>query len=270
MGKNSFAMSFFQGILLGIVQGLTEFLPVSSSGHLVIFQSFMNLKENTLAFDALLHLGTLVAVVIYFRTELMLVVGSIFRWLIRREKDKYSTLAVYLAAATVPAAAAGVAFESLIGEAFESLAVVGAMLLVTGAILWLAESRASGVKTLESMNLKDSLWVGLAQMAAILPGLSRSGATIAAGMWQGFERREAAKFSFLLSVPIILGAAAVSLRDGLSVYSISIVAAAMAAAAISGFVAIAALMKLIQEQRLRLFSVYCFIMGSLALALAVR
>ncbi len=268
MGKNSFAMSLLQGILLGIVQGLTEFLPVSSSGHLVILQSLMNIKESSLAFDALLHLGTLIAVVIYFRAELLLLVRSVWRWAVHRESDRYSRLAFYLVVATLPAAAAGVAFEDWIDEAFQSLTVVGVMLIVTGAILWLSEISEADGKTLEAINIKDSLWVGLAQMAAILPGLSRSGATISAALWQGFDRQEAARFSFLLSVPIIFGAAAVSLKDGLTTAGLANIAVSMAAAAVSGFLAIALLMRLIQEQRLRYFSFYCFIIGSLALALA--
>lgn len=269
IGKNCSIVSIYQAIFLGLVQGLTEFLPVSSSGHLVIVQNLMNFKQDPLAFDALLHLGTLAAVLVYFRAELALLAASILKWLFKRERDKYTALAGYLAAATVPAAVAGVVFEKLFSDAFQSVMVVGSMLFVTGAILWLADGRPRGAKTLENISLADSLKVGLAQAAAVMPGLSRSGATISAGIWLGFERREAARFSFLLSVPIILGAALFSLKDGISAVGAPAAAAAMAAAAGSGFLAIAGLMRIIQEQRLRLFSVYCFIMGSVAFALAV-
>lgn len=262
-------MSILQGIFLGLIQGLTEFLPVSSSGHLVIVQHLIDFKQDPVAFDALLHLGTLVAVVVYFRGELALLAGSVWKRLIKRESDRYATLAGYLVVATVPAAVAGVVFEKMFSDAFQSVGVVGLMLLVTGTILWLAEGRARGAKTLETLSFSDSLWVGLAQAAAVMPGLSRSGATICAGIWRGFERREAARFSFLLSIPIILGAALFALRHGLGAVGAPAAAAAMATAAGSGFLAIGWLLKLIQEQRLRLFSVYCFIVGSIALALAV-
>lgn len=270
MGKNTPSMSIYEGILLGLVQGLTEFLPVSSSGHLVIVQRLIHFDQDALAVDALLHFATLVAVVLYFRRELMLITASLWAWASRRQRDRYTTLAMYIVTATIPAAVVGVIFEKLFSDAFESVTVVGLMLILTGVVLWLAEGVGDGVKTLESMNLRDSLWVGCAQMAAIMPGLSRSGTTISAGLWRGYERREAAKFSFLLSIPIILGATLVALKDGLPAGDISVVAAAMVTAGVSGFFAIGLLMKIIHEHRLRLFSVYCFIMGSLALVLALN
>lgn len=262
-------MSILQGMFLGLIQGLTEFLPVSSSGHLVIIQQLIHFEQDPIAFDALLHLGTLVAVVAYFRGEVALLTASVWKWLIRRESDRYTTLSGYLLAATAPAAVAGVAFEALFSDTFQSFGVAGTMLIVTGAILWLAEGRPQGAKTLETLSLRDSLWVGLAQAASIMPGLSRSGATISAGIWRGFERREAARFSFLLSIPIIVGAAVFALRRGLGDVGAPAALAAMATAAASGFMAIGWLLKLVEGQRLRLFSVYCFIVGSIALALAV-
>ena len=262
-------MSLYQGILLGLVQGLTEFLPVSSTGHLVIVQRLIRFDGNPVAADALLHLGTLVAVVLYFRRELALVAGSVFKWATRRGRDRYTVLAFYLLVATIPGAAAGAAFEKFFSAAFESVTVVGLMLITTGVILWLAESVRPGEKTLESLSLSDSLLVGLAQTLAIMPGLSRSGATIAAGIWRGFDRREAAKFSFLLSVPIIAGAAGFELaktkESAISPYLL----VGTVVAGLSGWLAIGLLIKMVQEQRLRFFSVYCFIVGSLALALGL-
>lgn len=262
-------MDYLKAIVLGLVQGLTEFLPVSSSGHLVIAQKLMNFSEASLATDAILHLGTLGAVILYFRAELGVVLGSAWNWLRWRQRDENLRLVVFLAVGSVPAAAAGVAFDKLFEQAFASVMVVGLMLITTGVLLWLVDGRSDGARSLQSMRLSDSVWVGLAQMAAIMPGLSRSGATIAAGIWRGLERAEAAKFSFLLSVPIIMGASAFStLRDGFAIPDPQIVAVATLTAGVSGFAAITLLMKIIKAQRLRLFAVYCFIMGSLALALA--
>ena len=264
------AMSLAHSVLLGLVQGLTEFLPVSSSGHLVLVQRFIEFRGPALAIDSLLHFGTLMAVLVYFRSEIMLVLRSIGRWLRTRERDDHTTIAAYLVVASVPAAVAGIAFEDLFSHAFNSTAVVGVMLFVTGAILWIIEGWTETNRPLEKMSLSDSVWVGLAQMAAIMPGLSRSGSTIAAGMWRGVAREDAARFSFLLAVPIIAGATVYELL-GTSLAGVEPTAAAagVAAAAFSGFVAIALLMKVIREQKLRLFSVYCFIVGSVAIAVSL-
>ncbi len=263
-------MTLAQGILLGLIQGLTEFLPVSSSGHLVLVQRFMDFQGPALAVDSLLHFGTLLAVFAYFRTEIGLVVRSTVRWVTRRERDEYTTTALYLVIASVPAAVAGIAFEDFFSSAFSSTLVVGAMLLVTGVVLWVIEGRVEGVRPLEEMSLTDSVWVGLAQMAAIMPGLSRSGSTIAAGMWRGVAREDAARFSFLLAIPIISGATLYEvLGTNMEGVEFSTAAAGVAAAAFSGFLAISVLMKVIREQKLRLFSVYCFIVGSLAIAVSL-
>jgi len=263
-------MSLVQGILLGLIQGLTEFLPISSSGHLVLFQRFIDFQGPALAVDSLLHLGTLMAILVYFRTEIGLVARSVWRWVRRRERDEYTTTAFYLMVASIPAAVAGIAFEDFFSSAFSSTMVVGVMLFITGGVLWAIEGRAEGTMTIEKMSLGDSVWVGLAQMVAIMPGLSRSGSTIAAGMWRGVAREDAARFSFLLAVPIIAGASIYEVL-GTSMEGVETTAAAagVAAAAFSGFMAIALLMKVIREQKLRLFSVYCFIVGSVAIAVSL-
>lgn len=263
-------MGFFQGILLGVIQGLTEFLPVSSSGHLVIAQKLMRIDQNSLTVNALLHFGSLVAVVVYFRHDIVLLLKSIWTWLIWRRRDEKFRLVTYLAGASAPAALGGALFEKYFDQAFDSTLVVGLMLLATGTILWSVEYQKPGTRTLDTVNLSDSAWVGFAQLAAIMPGFSRSGATIAAGIWRGLERAEAARFSFLISIPIILGASGVSLFRGISTTNMPSVIAGMIAAGISGFLAIAVLMKVVQEQRLRLFAVYCFIMGSIAIILTLK
>lgn len=260
-------MSFFDGVLLGLVQGLTEFLPVSSSGHLVIMQSLLNFRGPALVFDTLLHLGTLSAVLVYFHRDLAIVGRSLWRLASRGERDTYTSVALYLVVATIPAAVAGVLFEDLFTEAFNSVLIVGFMLILTGMLLWAAEAWGAGTKELEKLTFRDSVFVGLAQAIAIMPGISRSGATIAAGMFRGVSREAAARFSFLLSIPIILGASGYALlKHGSDFPAAAVALGGVAAAALSGFVAISLLMKLIREQRLRLFSVYCFIVGGAAIA----
>ncbi len=249
---------------------MTEFLPVSSSGHLVLVQKFIDFQGPALAVDSLLHFGTLMAILVYFRAEIALVARSVWRWVRRRERDEYTTIAFYLMIASIPAAVAGIAFEDFFSSAFSSTMVVGVMLYVTGGVLWAIEGRAEGTRTLGKMSLSDSIWVGLAQMAAIMPGLSRSGSTIAAGMWLGVAREDAARFSFLLAIPIISGATIYELLGtSLEGVELTVAAAGVATAALSGFMAIALLMKVIREQKLRLFSVYCFIVGSVAIAVSL-
>ncbi len=263
-------MSLIQAIILGAVQGLTEFLPISSSGHLVMVQHVMSLSSEAIAVDTWLHVGALGAVVVYFRSELIAVLKSTLLWVRRRDQDENTAIARYLAIASVPAAVAGLLFENLFADAFESLALAGGMLIVTGLMLWFAESLATGERRLSSMSLRDSVWIGIAQMAAILPGISRSGATITAGMWRGVGRADSARFSFLLSIPIIIGATGLStIRSGLAGVSIPVLLAGILSAGASGLLAIALLMKVLESKRLRLFSVYCFIVGVIALSLAL-
>ncbi len=263
-------MSLVQGILLGMVQGLTEFLPVSSSGHLVLVQQMIEFDGPVLAIDSLLHVGTLFAVLVYFRTDISQLARSIWRFLSLGERDDYTSVARYIAVASIPAAVAGAVFEAFFSSAFNSTATVGVMLLITGLILWIAEGQQAGTRTLSGMTFSDSMWVGLAQMAAIMPGISRSGATIAAGMVRGVAREDAARFSFLLSVPIIAGGAAFEvLRTGFGQIDLTLAIAGMITAAFSGFLAISLLMKVVRQEKLRFFAVYCFIVGSVAITVSL-
>ena len=263
-------MSYFQGALLGIIQGLTEFLPVSSSGHLVLAQELIGFDEPALSYDAALHIGTLLAVLTYFRADVILLLRSGAKWLLRQGRDEYTAIIGYLAIGSIPASLVGILFERFFVRAFASITAVGIMLIVTGLILWLSKLAKPPSKTLQSMGGSDALWIGIAQAAAIMPGLSRSASTITAGIWSGMEREAAAKFSFLLSLPVIIGAAAFStFRSPPEIAIVPALVVGMITAAISGFGAIAALMKILQRRELRLFSLYCFIMGSLAVALDI-
>jgi len=264
-------VSLLEAVALGALQGLTEFLPVSSSGHLVLGAHFLGVEENSLAFDLALHLGSLIAVLVIYRRQLLKLVRAAFRGRIRLVKGRVryagadTRLLWLLVLATLPAAAAGALFENALEAAFSSPALVAAMLLVTGTILLL--SRRAPEKKSE-LDWRRSLLIGCSQAFAIVPGLSRSGLTITAGMVAGLPRLSAADFSFLLSVPVILGAAAVKLPELVgSSGSMSFfpVLAGTAAAALSGFAAIRILLKVVANRGFYRFGWYCWALGLVSL-----
>ena len=265
-------MNIFQGIIIGIVQGLTEFLPVSSSAHLIFIQKLLGV-ESSLAFDTFLHLGSLLAVLIYFRADIykmirawFLSVGDILQHRFKEGfySDPYKRLSWYVILATIPVGIAGVFFESQVDALFAgALYVPGFFLFVTGTILYLSQRMASGQIDMSRMGWFQSLFMGLGQACAIMPGLSRSGTTIAAGLVMGLDKEFAAKFSFILSIPAIFGAFIVQLKDigsSMSGDGAAIILG-FVAAFISGYFAIKWLIDLIQNKSLDFFSYYCWIVG---------
>jgi undecaprenyl-diphosphatase len=204
-------LSIFYAILLGLIQGLTEFLPVSSSGHLVAFQQIFNIQGASMAFDVVLHLGTLVAVFAFYWQDIMAMIRELFLWigeLIGINKSRYRwydnehrVMMVMLILATIPTAIIGFLFNDIFEKLFSSLRVVGFALLITGAILWLSNMMAKGRKEAKDIRATDAITIGLLQGLAITPGISRSGTTIFASMLRGFNVELATKFSFLLSIP---------------------------------------------------------------------
>ena len=265
-------MDIFQGIIIGIVQGLTEFLPVSSSAHLIFIQNILGV-ESSLAFDTFLHLGSLLAVLIYFRADIykmirawLLSIGDILQHRFREGfySDPYKRLAWYVILATIPVGIAGVFLESHVDALFAgALYVPGFFLFVTGTILYLSQRIASGQIDMSHMGWFQSLFMGLGQACAIMPGLSRSGTTIAAGLVVGLDKEFAAKFSFILSIPAIFGAFILQLKDiGLSLGTDgAAVILGFIAAFISGYLAIKWLLDLIRNRSLDIFSYYCWIVG---------
>ncbi len=207
-------MTVLQGILLGLLQGLTEFLPVSSSGHLALAEHFFGIESPGVTFEVFVHFGTAMAVVLFFRGRIASILVALARSVMRLQHDTAEVrLAIHLLLATVPAAAVGYFLAPRIEAAFGSPVLVSILLLVTGVILWFSGKLFPGTK--RRGNLVDALAIGVAQALAILPGISRSGSTLTAGLAVGLERRAAAEFAFLLSVPVIFGAAAASLGDAL-------------------------------------------------------
>lgn len=255
---------------LGLVQGLTEFFPVSSSGHLVLLQHFFGIREPQLAFDVIVHLGTAVAVIAFTWRELGEILASLVklpRWLIggklaQAQDERGLRLLGLLVLGSIPAGLAGIFLQDQFRALFGAPIVVSVLLLVTGLILLGADKAQQGDKQLAEVRAGDSFLVGLAQAGAILPGISRSGSTIAAGLKLGLSREAAAKFSFLLSLPAIGGAALLELGDlGQSAISRGSLAVGFVTSALAGYFAIRYLVALLQRGKLRGFAYYCFAVG---------
>ncbi|MDX1447557.1 MAG: undecaprenyl-diphosphate phosphatase [Acidimicrobiia bacterium] len=247
----------------GLIQGLTEFLPVSSSGHLVLVPAFLakagvDVGDPDLAVTAVLHIGTLLAVLAYYRRDALYVVRS--------PSDPRSRRLVFLVAIGTLPALVGLPLRSLLGDFEENATYVGAALIVTGLILAVG-ARRNGTRTLDEGSGRDALAVGLAQALALIPGISRSGSTITAGLLRGFDREEAARYSFLLAIPAIAGGGLISLFDVAAAdVDLAAVGVGAAVAAISGYAAIAFLIRLLVRRGLGPFVVYCVVVGAAAVA----
>lgn len=247
-------------MLWGLIQGLTEFLPISSSGHLVLVPAFLGVEPPDLATSAVLHLGTLVAVLAYYRRDLLILLHF------RRDPEARRVLTL-LIIGTVPATI-GIATTDQLSAFQESTTAVAVALLVTGVVLVGSGLIARRARTLEDASLPDALVVGVAQATALLPGISRSGMTITAGLGRGLSNVEAARFSFLLAIPAIAGGGLLETVELLGSGGIpSDVWLGVLTAAVSGYLAIAFLIKTLVRVGLRPFAVYCFAVGTLALIL---
>jgi undecaprenyl-diphosphatase len=263
-------LTVLDALILGVVQGFTEFLPVSSSAHLVLVPEFFGIPAPTVAFDVLLHLATLVAVVGYFIGDVSKMVTSVVapRRMSRQEIKYWRRMIIWLVIGSIPAALAGLILGDFFERLFSSTLAVGVFLLVTGALLWGADFALGRVNRqptgIEKIRGADALVVGCFQALAIAPGLSRSGATMSAGVFLGFDRPAAAHFSFLLSIPVILGAFLFKVKDiGQAAGSGEGLAYLMGAiaAGISGFIAIYFVMRYVRNHRFRLFAIYTLALG---------
>lgn len=259
-------MTTLQAFLLGIVQGLTEFLPVSSSAHLVVVQHLFGFKEPLVAFDVALHFGTLAALFVYFRRDLVQLVKNIF------VPGPATRLAFGIVIASIPTAFIGFTFKDWFETLFGSLQAVGFALLGTSALLWMTRKREAGRREIGHGKVLDFLLIGSMQGFAIIPGISRSGATLVTGLLRGFKREDAFRFSFLLSIPAVLGAGILELRDGPLVNEMSraTLAAGFLAAAITGFLALGFLERIVKKGKLHRFAGYTLTLGLLVLAVSRR
>ncbi|ACL69631.1 undecaprenyl-diphosphatase UppP [Halothermothrix orenii] len=256
-------MEIFKVIFLGIIQGLTEFLPISSSGHLVLFQELLGINTDQITLDVFLHFGTVIPVLIIFWDDV--------RDIIFFKKEK-RWLTILILVGIIPTGIIGILFEDFFANLFSSVKTVGFMLLVTGFLLYLSEKLSNYNKELKEMQYHNALIVGVAQGMAIIPGISRSGSTIVASLLQGFDRDAAARYSFLLSAPVIFGAGLVELKDALStgleqLTWLSIIIGTIFAA-LSGYFAIKYLLYILRKGKLTVFAYYCWIVGIMIIILA--
>lgn len=259
-------MNFIQAVVLGIVQGITEFAPISSSAHLVLVPNLMGWPKPNISFDVMLHLGTLTAVICFFRSEiseLFTVFFDGFKKKAARQKQEYK-LAWLIIIGTIPAVFMGLLFQDFFEGLFSNPLTVSLLLMVTGTFLWISEAASKKLKVLDDISLSDTLIIGLAQGCAIAPGISRSGATIAAGLFRGLNRDSAARFSFLLAIPIILGAVILKTGDFICLCgeqkSMPLLAGFLAAA-VSGYFCIKYLLDYLKKGRLMVFAYYCWFVG---------
>ncbi|MDX5335588.1 MAG: undecaprenyl-diphosphate phosphatase, partial [Marinobacter sp.] len=206
-------MDFFQALFLGLLQGLTEFLPISSSGHLILIPAFFEWTDQGVGFDLAVHVGTLLAVVLYFRKDVFAITRDGLLSLSKRQMIGQGNMAWFLVIGTIPAGLAGLALLDMIDNELRAVEVIFFTTLIFGLLLGWADWRPNKGRTLDSLTWKDALLVGCAQALALIPGTSRSGATITAGLLLGMSRQTASRFSFLLAIPITALASAVKLLE---------------------------------------------------------
>lgn len=266
-------MSFLQALVLGVIQGLAEFLPISSSAHLALTPWLFGWDPPGLAFDASLHLGTLIAVLWYFQEEWRRLVSSALDIVRTRQVTTESHWrVVYLIAATIPAGIAGLLLEDLAATVFRAPVITGIMLIVLGAVLWAVDRWAPHDRPLATMGWRDAVLFGVAQVAALVPGVSRSGATMTMGRALRFTREGAAVFSFLMSMPITLAAVLVKLPEAIAERDMvwPLIVGVVASGA-SGWLAISVLLKFVSRHSFGVFAVYRLLVGALVLwVLALR
>ena len=283
-------MEWFEAILLGLIQGLTEFLPVSSSGHLAIFQNIFRIDTGgSVLYDVLLHVGTLAVVLLVYWKDILKLIIEFFRMagdiLVNmgmlfssgRKQPKYRKIirtnyrkfVVLIIVSTIPTGIMGYLGSKLISDASSTLIVPGVCLLVTGILLLLSDRKEDCWKIPKDVSYGEGVLIGIAQGFATLPGLSRSGTTIAAATFCGLDRKFAVKYSFILSIPAIVGAAIMELSDAsgevVTGQLAGTYAAGMIAAAVVGYIAIRSMLKIVQNKKLKYFAYYCFAAGVLAI-----
>jgi undecaprenyl-diphosphatase len=249
----------YVAVILGIVQGLTEFLPVSSSGHLVVMQHYLSgFTGPPLPFDVLLHGGTLISLLIYFFKDIWAIIAAFFRGG-TEERRENRRLGWMIILGSVPAGIVGIAFMDFFEALFSNIKTVSFMFLVTAALLFVAERRSRAEVEEKRIGVVDALVIGLAQALAIIPGISRSGSTIALGLMLGLKRETAARFSFLLSIPAVVGAFVLNLKN-LDSINLPYVVGVLLAAGV-GLVAIKLTINAVVVKKLWIFSLYLIVLG---------
>lgn len=255
-------MPLWFAAVLGLVQGLTEFLPISSTAHLRIAPALLGMPDAGAAFTAVIQLGTLLAVIAYFATELVVMAAAV----VRDRRSQPAREAFYIIAGTVPIGILGVLLKKHITGPFRSLWVVAAALVVVGVVMAVVDRRSRGQRTVGDVTLRDALLIGVGQAFALVPGVSRSGATIITALLLGFARPDAARFSFLLSIPAVAAAGVFELKDAaheLGSAGLAPLVVATAVAAVTGYAAIAWFLRFLRTRSLAGFAVYRVLVGVL-------
>ena len=289
-------MSLLESIILGFIQGVAEFLPVSSSGHLAIFKNFFGLEEAGIAFDILLHVGTLVAVFICFWSDIWELIvngvgivvdackniGRFFSNLFNKNKKDYTAkeyidvistpfrrYVMLIIVATIPTGIMGILFKDMIEAVSATLIVPGICLLMTSVILLIADNTKDGNENEENVSYKKAGFVGICQGFATMPGISRSGTTVTACLLAGMDRAFAVKFSFIVSIPAIIGAAILDLPDlfttGVTGSEMINYAAGTIVSGVVGYICIKTMLKIVRNKKFKVFSIYCAVMGLIAI-----
>lgn len=262
-------MGFWEALILGIIQGLTEFLPVSSSGHLELGKAIFgddSLPEESLLFTVVVHAATALSTVVIFRKDVLEILKGLFQF----KRNEESEFSVKVIISMIPAAVVGILFDEQIEALFSrNILLVGGMLILTGLLLFLADKAKD---TNKDVSFKNAFIIGLSQAVAILPGISRSGATISTSVLLGIDRSKAARFSFLMVVPLILGKIAKDILDGALtsdfVNSMPLVVG-FTGAFVAGLIACQWMISLVRKAQLRYFSYYCFVVGFVAIVVAI-
>lgn len=289
-------MNVLKSILLGLVQGATEFLPVSSSGHLAIFKKLFGVNlDSGIYFDVMLHFGTLIALIIVFHEDIWHMIQEFFQMIaiifanflvfIKRKRgdtrytyfkvvnSNYKKLVLMVLVSTIPTGIIGIVGNDLMDKAGDALWLVGLCLMGTGALLFMADRHSDNTMKIKDANYSDAFFIGIAQGVATLPGLSRSGTTISVGMRLGFNKNLAVKYSFLMSVPAVLGAVVVKLKnlkgEAFGSYNLPGYILGTVAACVSGYFALRYLLKLVKNRNYRGFTIYCLAMGVFAIILGI-
>lgn len=265
-------MTYFQAIILGIFQGISEFLPISSSGHLVVLQRIFGIKEGNLFFTEMLHFGTLISIFIVFFNDIIKIIVEFFKMIghgIKNKKFKitniYQKMAILIIVGSIPTAIIGLLFQDTFEKLYSSLLSISIAFIVTGFILWIVDKKSRGHKKIKNMSYGDALIIGTFQGVAIIPGISRSGSTIAGGLFRGLDRNLATEYSFLLALPATFGASLLGIKDvietGSEVYFSLPLITGVIISALVGVISLRLLIKLLQNKKLHYFSYYLWALG---------
>lgn len=270
-------MSWFEAIVMGIFQGIAEFLPISSSGHLALLQYLFDIKEGNLFFTEMLHFGTLISIfIVYFKDiariiyEFIALIGSLIKGKRAHKLTKHQWFGLIIIIGSIPTALIGLTFKDFFESLYTSIIPIGAAFIVTGFLLWIAEKKGTEGKDVKDVKLLDAILIGIFQGIAIIPGISRSGSTIVGGLFRGLKKPVATEFSFLLALPATFGAFLLGMKDvaeGGGAFINGPLVLGVALSAVTGVFAIKALIKLLNNNKLKYFSYYLWVLGILTIVM---